>query len=60
LDTPLHALEPKLFCEACSQSSKWKQRAHVVGLTCETPPTAEALCRQGFVNGPLIASTWNF
>jgi hypothetical protein len=41
LDTPLHALEPKLFCEACSQSSKWKQRAHVIGLTCDIPPDAE-------------------
>jgi hypothetical protein len=40
-DTPLHALEPKLFCEACSQSRKWKQRAHIVGLTCESLPPAE-------------------
>lgn len=40
-DTPLHVLEPKLFCEECSQSKKWKQRAHIIGLACETPPVAE-------------------
>src|SRR5258708_6577991 len=41
LETPLHALEPKLFCGDCSQSKNWKQRAHVIGLTCDIPPDAE-------------------
>jgi hypothetical protein len=41
LETPLHLLEPKLFCEACSQSKNWKQRAHVIGLACDIPPDAE-------------------
>jgi hypothetical protein len=30
-----------LFCADCSQSNKWKSRAHIVGLTCDTPPDAE-------------------
>jgi hypothetical protein len=40
-DTPLHQLEAALFCQECSQSKKWKQRAHIVGLACDTLPDAE-------------------
>jgi hypothetical protein len=40
-DTPLHQLEAALFCQECSQSKKWKQRAHIVGLACDTQPDAE-------------------
>jgi phage terminase large subunit GpA-like protein len=40
-DTPLHLLEAALFCKDCSQSKKWKQRAHIVALACDTPPDAE-------------------
>lgn len=41
LTVNLHTLEASLFCEQCSMSQKWKQRAHIVGLTCETPPDGE-------------------
>jgi hypothetical protein len=40
-ETPLHQLESALFCKDCSQSKKWKQRAHIVGLASDTPPDAE-------------------
>jgi hypothetical protein len=40
-NTPLHQLEAALFCQDCSQSKKWKQRAHIIGLACDTPPDAE-------------------
>ena len=40
-NTPLHQLEAALFCQDCSQSKKWKQRAHIVGLACDVPPDAE-------------------
>jgi hypothetical protein len=37
----LHLLEAALFCQDCSQSKKWKQRAHIVGLASDAPPDAE-------------------
>lgn len=40
-NTPLHLLEAALFCQDCSQSKKWKQRAHIVGLASAAPPDAE-------------------
>jgi hypothetical protein len=42
-DTPLHQLEAALFCQECSQSKKWKQRAHIVGLACDSPPDADQI-----------------
>ena len=50
-DTPLHQLEAALFCQACSQSKKWKQRAHIVGLARDTPPDAEPPKRYVEANG---------
>jgi phage terminase large subunit GpA-like protein len=50
-NTPLHLLEAALFCQECSQSKKWKQRAHIFGLASNAPPDAEPPKRalpQGF------------
>ena len=40
--TPVHVLEAALFCRECSEGKSWKQRAHLICLTCHMPPSPEA------------------